>query len=346
MLTADEPIETLVQTYASRSCLACGYDLQGLGEEPRCPECGLLNVPQGYREEVWGLVDSGKWFFSGFFGPFKKRPGGWWWSLDRARDVGKSWRTVLRNFAVSAAVLCAACLAVDLFKVSRVMEQSLYDPNSTERKSLNLGSFESREGATGYSKELNPRSEQEGRDLAEIFRTHQGWRFNFSETRRIVIHPRADVLTHFIPPMLLIIVLVWAYPAMVGIFTQIRKSLPPFANARRTIVSAANLESHQMVYNAMLAGVLIVVFGGMWLGGAFEGARWNLDFEVRIVMYVCLGLFGMARWVGPVRSDYTKQLIQSRFHAGRIVVLYAAILPWATALAVVLVHYAIVNRAF
>ncbi len=35
-----------------RPCLACGYDLSGHGEEPRCPECGLLNIPEGYRRQV------------------------------------------------------------------------------------------------------------------------------------------------------------------------------------------------------------------------------------------------------------------------------------------------------
>jgi len=60
-----------------RPCLACGYDLFGLGDEPRCPECGLLNIPQGYRRQVWELVDSGKWFFSGPFAFFRKRPPGW-----------------------------------------------------------------------------------------------------------------------------------------------------------------------------------------------------------------------------------------------------------------------------
>ena len=45
--------------------------------------------------------------------------------------------------------------------------------------------------------------------------------------------------------------------------------------------------------------------------------------------------FGAAGWVGAVRSDYTKQLIQSRFHAARIVAMYAIALPW---LMVLMVH--------
>jgi hypothetical protein len=44
---ADPEINQLVESCKDRKCLACGYDLQGLGDEPRCPECGLLNIPEG-----------------------------------------------------------------------------------------------------------------------------------------------------------------------------------------------------------------------------------------------------------------------------------------------------------
>ena len=41
-----------------------------------------------------------------------------------------------------------------------------------------------------------------------------------------------------------------------------------------------------------------------------------------------LGLaYGALGWVGPLRSDYTHQLVRSRFHAFRIVVMYAILLP-------------------
>jgi len=57
--------DNITDSEAIRSCLGCGYSLRGLGTEPRCPECGLLNIPDAYRKQVWALVDSGKWFFSG-----------------------------------------------------------------------------------------------------------------------------------------------------------------------------------------------------------------------------------------------------------------------------------------
>ncbi len=40
-------------------------------------------------------------------------------------------------------------------------------------------------------------------------------------------------------------------------------------------------------------------------------------------------VLGAAGWIGPLRSDYARQLVRSRLHATRIVVMYAAILPWA-----------------
>lgn len=83
-------VEPIIASESARPCLACGYDLQGLGEEPCCPECGLLNIPEGYRRQVHELVDCGKWFFSSFFGVFRKRPPGWWWSLDRPGDVKRA----------------------------------------------------------------------------------------------------------------------------------------------------------------------------------------------------------------------------------------------------------------
>jgi len=321
---------------AERYCLGCGYNLTGLGEEPRCPECGLLNIPQGYREEVWRLVDSGKWFFSSFFGPFKKRVPGWWWALDRPGDVRRSWKAVAINVLLAAAILSAACLTADLFKLQITFHRSLYDPNSPERKQVDVPDSMWLMGPTG--EHFEPQTQREDKAVVEIAEAwRKGWRMNFTETRRIVVHPRADVLLYFGPHILLLIMLIWAYPATVGLFTQIRKGLPPFAMARRTIVSAANYESHQMIYMAILAGILIAGLGAARLNGCFDGP-WVREQLSMTALYGCIGLFGMARWIGPVRSDYTRQLIQSQFHAARIVVLYALILPWATTLAAVLFY--------
>ena len=75
-----------------RKCIACGYSLRGLGDERRCPECGLLNVPEGLRRQVQQLVDLKPWFFSSFLAPFEKRLPGWWWSLDRNDHLRRSFK--------------------------------------------------------------------------------------------------------------------------------------------------------------------------------------------------------------------------------------------------------------
>ena len=41
-------------------------------------------------------------------------------------------------------------------------------------------------------------------------------------------------------------------------------------------------------------------------------------------------------WIGPLRSDYTSQLIRSRFHLVRIVVMYAVAIPMLVASAIYL----------
>ncbi|MCH7596214.1 MAG: hypothetical protein IID35_06600, partial [Planctomycetes bacterium] len=98
---------------SARHCVACDYNLFGLGDEPRCPECGLMNITDGFRREVWALVDSGKWFFSGFLSPFKKRPPGWWWALDRPGDVRRSFRFAVGHALISAVLVFGFALAAD-----------------------------------------------------------------------------------------------------------------------------------------------------------------------------------------------------------------------------------------
>ena len=100
-----------------RHCLACGYNLFGLGEEPRCPECGLRHVPSVYREQVWELVDSGKWFFSGFFTPWRKRLPGWWWALDRPGDLRRSFRFAVVRVLISTVLILVFVAAADAVRI-------------------------------------------------------------------------------------------------------------------------------------------------------------------------------------------------------------------------------------
>jgi len=120
--------------------------------------------------------------------------------------------------------------------------------------------------------------------------------------------------------------LVWAGPGLVGLWTQIRKGLPKFALARRTVVSAVNYESHRMIYVAALVVAGLGVECAMRLQGLVYSAPFAYD-----VAFVCIVLAVVALaaggWIGALRSDFTKRLIRSRFHMLRIVVMYALILP-------------------
>ena len=67
-------------------------------------------------------------------------------------------------------------------------------------------------------------------------------------------------------------IFVWACPSLIGIWTQIRKGLPEFAKAPRTIIAASNYEAHRLTYLAIVmlagmacdAGVRITLFSGGW----------------------------------------------------------------------------------
>ena len=135
---------------------------------------------------------------------------------------------------------------------------------------------------------------------------------------------------------------VWLAPAVVGIWTQIRNGLPDFARAPRTIIAAANYEAHRLVY-----------IGWAWLGA------YVLDVVLRLTLlrtttgwydYWAMGftlplpLLVLANWIGPLRSDYTRQLIRSRWHAVRIFVMYVLVLPTLLMLSAVVVVF-FVGRA-
>ena len=51
-------------------------------------------------------------------------------------------------------------------------------------------------------------------------------------------------------------------------------------------------------------------------------------------MFIVIALLGVLNWVGPLRSDYTRQLIRSRFHAGRILLMYGVVFPFLIIFAV------------
>ncbi len=324
-MSTDVPIETASTVdnsqppaEAARRCLACGYNLYGLGDEPRCPECGLRNIPEGYRRQVWELVDSGRWFFSGMFRPFQKRLPGWWWSLDREGDLRRSFHVAGRNVLIAFIVIVPGAVIGDAIRPQATTRYSYPDPSNPTGPWLTAGDSVWTTGLLGigweYSDTVN----------WDILRTPSGW--SASRSVRPIWKPSFGSLW-VAAAFLWWAIWTWVGPALVGLLTQIRKGLPDFARAPQTIMAAANYESHRLVYLSAVMGLGMATEVALRLGlvsasvGGYHGAWTGLC--ALVVTFAALG------WVGPLRSDYTRQLIRSRFHAARVVVMYAFFLPFA-----------------
>ncbi len=304
-----------------RPCVACGYDLFGLGDELRCPECGLRNIPEALRQDVWAFVDRRSWFYSGMFRVFAKRPPGWWWALDRDGDVRSSFRYVARNLLTSA-LLIALGTAI-CHSVSVVVTVSYSGVDATGKR-VDVVYFRYGVGPLGGMRDYGDTS---SRDVTGVvFRPNPPATFS----SRVEVEPS---WAWIVPSVFLTfwVCMSWATPALVGIWTQIRKGLPEFARAPRTIVAAANLESHRTVYVA--AAVALVCVAETAARVAWSGSNRAWYDGVGLPMVFGVVLFAAAGWVGPLRSDYTRQLIRSPWHACRIVVMYAVVLPILLALA-------------
>lgn len=320
-----DPINTSkADAETARRCVACGYNLFGLGDEPRCPECGLLNIPSSYRQEVWDHIDSGRWFFSSFFGPFQKRPPGWWWALDRPGDVKRSFKFAGVYLLITASLIFGAGAVGDAARVEIADRWSNYSyvDRDDPTRSIIVDYDQVSVHGLGGTVRRGRYSQTERQDAAD--------RIARPLARRsvcVVIKPSLD----FVPLCGIIFAWVcftWAVPAMVGLWTQIRKGLPEFARAPRTILAASNYESHRLVYLSLIVEIWMVVDTALRvtiLPTTLMSLR--LAWSVVLVLLLALQVVGAAGWIGPLRSDYTRQLVRSRFHAARIVVMYAVILP-------------------
>ena len=310
-------------TSADRVCLACGYSLRGLGDEPRCPECGLLNIPTGYREQVWELVDSGKWFFSSFFGVLAKRPAGWWWALDRPDDLRRARRFATWHLVVSLLIILAATGLGDAFRVEVGVTYKF--PNMVDSAGRPL---EPTAAVATYGI---------GDRLLRVYRNYDVWQFIregtggspvSAVTRRTPFEPGWS----FIPIagiIYLTLVLIWAVPATVGLWTQIRKGLPDFARAPRTIIAASLCEAHRVSYAAVCAAAFMGIDALRRIYLPSSGPTFVGAFLISAIAVLLTGT--TAGWIGPIRSDYTRQLVRSRSHAIRIVAMYALVFPLAMA---------------
>lgn len=306
-----------------RMCLACGYNLYGLGKELRCPECGLVNLPDNIRRQTWEFVDARSWFFSSMFQLFKKRPAGWWWALDREDDVRRSVRLLLKNIILTivmvifGSLLVHACLVVETSHYSSFLQGKLDSSPLYEATYVQWVGPELTYIQIDNSVELIDWKQLYDRNRTLIQRRKLSFTFQPSWTG--ITWNKAYIAS-------LWIILIWAGPALVGLYTQIRKGLPAFAVAPRTITAAANYESHRMIYLCMLFWLYCVIEVIVrWQ--AISTPNWSIYYNYMTIIPVPLSLIGAAGWIGPLRTDYTKQLIRSRSHAIRIVIMYAVIFP-------------------
>ncbi|GEM_PF-1598562 len=300
---------------AERCCLACGYNLHGLGEAPRCPECGLLHVPSALREQVWQLVDAGTWFLSGMFTPWRKRPPGWWWALDRPGDVKRSfrfagWCALAMSVIVIGATVLADSVVVEADLLVRVWpianNQVVGAPqtySSGEVSRAGLGNID-REGPSRMSRRY-------ARPLT----------FYTAGSCRIAVQAPSFLAWRIGVGVAVLLLCMWAVPLWVGLMTQLRPELPAFARAPRTIVAAGNYEAHRLLHSA--AGCVFVVAADVLIRIATK-ASWPPEGMLMLDFLLLLGVCGCAAlgWIGPVRSDYTHQLVRTRGHATRIVIMY------------------------
>lgn len=311
---------------APRRCLACGYDLRGLGEDLRCPECGLRNIPSVYRQQVWDLVDSGRWFFSGFFNPFRKRLPGWWWALDRPGDVRRSFRFAVGHALISAVLVLGFALAADTVLVETTTI-SFLSYRTSQRPTL---TFHANESVTTTGAFGSPRYSTFG-DVTDRYGNSPPTKPPAPTVRIVIVKPSAssvyDALYLWSWGLL-----IWGVPAVVGLCTQIRKGLPPFARAPSTILAAANYEAHRITYFATFwAAVFSIEFLLRWSFNPAGIVYGNLS----VLVLFPAALFGMLGWAGPLRSDYTAQLIRTRWHGIRISIMYTLALPAAMAFTLV-----------
>ena len=269
-----------------------------------------------YRRQVWELVDSGKWFFSSFFGVFRKRLPGWWWSLDRPGDVRRAvhfaMAAILTNMilVIGSGVVCGSIVRHETTVLIRPLSSGVRTGMEAwyqvQKSTIQLADAQYGHEAKLIELPVGPAPPP---IMKQSFNS-----FAFS--------------THGLAASIAVsglVVCVWLIPASVGLSTQIRKSLPAFARPPRTIWAASLYETHRVMYSAILIVVLLAAetyfrCKGWILGGPWTGATWML-------ISVLVAFLAMLGWIGPLRSDYTNQLIRSRRHGIRILFMYGLILP-------------------
>ena len=306
---------------AEGKCIYCAYDLSGLPDGTRCPECGRQSIPEAFRREVQEIFDSPRRLYREALRVFSKHPPGWYWSLDRPGDVGRSFRLAMVNIAVCGAVLLGAWLIANAFTMRKITDTYYDDPQGIAPP-LHINRY-----TTDYNA-LNARVDTELEEyvplqsIGELIQAR-----NYRGASNKFVHFRGWHLgnwTGFAFAFALLTTM-WLLLTQVGMWTQIRRGLPKYARAGRTIIAAANCESCRL---PVQAGVLV-----LWL--AVETAvRLALPDAYRQSLAVIFGVFlpvagivVLAFWISPLRSDVTRQFIRSRLHALRMFVMYVLFFP-------------------
>ena len=320
-------IDTHIETV--RACVACGYNLFGLGDEPRCPECGLRNIPDEFRRQVWELVDSGKWFFSGPLALFRRRPPGWWWALDRPGDLRRSLKAVARNAVIAAAILFFGTAVASSIALETTTAYQVWNRDDPTGAIIYQTSLITREGLIRSGEE----TVQEP-DWPEVFQpTHS---IGITSASRVVAAPPDKAGLPVALGVALWLALTWVGPVFVGLVTQIRKGLPSFARPPLTIVVAGAYESHRLIWGSAASALALITSVFVFAYAAPLNFRSIPADLLLVAIPVVAVLFPAIGWVAPLRTDYTKQLIRSRGHAARIVVMYALLFPVLTTWALVM----------
>ncbi|MBN1511729.1 MAG: hypothetical protein JXB13_06920 [Phycisphaerae bacterium] len=307
-------------------CLYCGYSLRGLPEETSCPECGMRNIPEALRREVWDLVDNRRRLWREMFSIWRKHPPGWWWSLDRPGDLRRAIVRFVLNLIVSLVIITAGVNAFG--SIVLVEEQVDYCVDASDPSKTALGTTLTSRCEHGFlGVWLNCESEPpEGWSNADyIIMRKPGISWVSTTTQGQGWHWTSLELW-FAGAIATWACCLWASIAMVGLWTQIRRRMKTIGRAWKTIIAASCTESCKLVYLAGVIAIAAAVDAGLRItvlpGNA---ALYEAFVRVMVLGVVCIGVLG---WIGPLRSDYTGQLIRSRVHLVRILIMYAVVFPW------------------
>ncbi len=304
-------------------CVYCNYNLTGLSEAGRCPECGMVNVPQAYRLEVQNIIDDRRARRQLFRCWFRRYPPGWWWSLDRRGDVARSFRVLVRALALAFVsisglfVLFGSVIVVEekqsfFYAAGDLTRTPLHTPE-LHRAHLTIGlysienEFKHDVDWNRLHYDLNVAAPSGGVRFAETWQHHLRAGFSW-----IPVKAACGVWAWYL--------LTWLVPAQVGVWTQIRRGLPDFARPPRTIIAAANWQACAMLKLVAVLFVLLAIETALrlWV------TEWYGDYAAAVILtgVVIILFVAVFAWDGALRSDFTRQLVRSRLHLARIHLMY------------------------